>query len=728
MAACLTMGMCTLTGCSDDTEKSSTKTDSSSKKTDQKDGEDTTSLPEFQVKKASGNYAKLSKKEAADGESEEIMDLVNEKHIIDETFDATEYATNINEKHEGKWGIYIYMCGSNLESEGGAATTDIQEMLDSQMSEDVNIVIQTGGSKAWQNEMVSADYLERYLVSSEGIEQVDQQDSDSMGKQETLTDFLTYCDKNYPAENQMVIFWNHGGGSLGGACYDELYGDDHLTLNEINQAFDDSFGEKRISAIGFDCCLMASIDTANICKNHAEIMIASEETEPGNGWYYTDWLTDLSEKPAMSNADLGKSICDAYMTGCEAVGTEDETTLSVIDLNKINLVVDSVNSLSTELFTKIVDDASIMTKLGRAASKAENYGGNTASSGYFDLVDIGDFMKKAGADTFETKAMIDAAMESAVVYNVHGSLRSKSTGISMYFPYDKNLASQQKYESVAASDLYAGVNRLMLTGDISQDTIDLFSIYCEQGGSEEQTTENVSADALADSAKETGFTNDGKELAMTVDDDGYLNTQIDPKDMANVASVTAELMVYLEDQDTYLSVGVDNDVTVDWDQGSIKDNFRGVWACLDGHYLYLDLCYEGDDYNLYNVPIKLNGEDKDMTLAYYYESNTYEIIGVSDSVDDQSSNQCATKATQNLKKGDKITTIFYYYDYDAEEWKEFELETFKYKDNMKVTEEDLGDGEYALMFMTDDVQGNTVYSQYGFISYKNGDIEAYVEE
>lgn len=739
MAAFLTIGACMLSGCSDDEEYADSEyTDDAYSDDDNisDDGEQSmavdeeanSQLPQFKAVKAIGDAASIRKNEMQDSDSEEIMDLVNAKHIIDQSFDNTEYATTISEQHEGSWGIYVYMCGSDLESGGGAATEDLNEMINAEFSENVNVVIQTGGSSQWMNEMVNPDYLERYIINADGMEQVDQIDNASMGAESTLIDFLSFCDENYPADNQMVIFWNHGGGSLGGACYDENFDFDHLTLNEMNSAFDTVFGEKRIAAVGYDCCLMASIDTANMLKNHAEMMIASEETEPGNGWYYTDWLTDLNSNPEMSNAELGKSICDSYMKGCEEVGTEDETTLSVVDLNKINLVVDSLNSFSTELLGKISDDASVLTRLGRVAGRSENYGGNTESSGYFDLVDIGDFIKNATEDSFDTKEYITGALNSAVVYNVKGALRSNATGLSMYYPYDSDLASQQKYESVAASDLYAGINRLMLTGDMNQDTVDLFTVFAEKSENvDEQATASVSTKSLSDSVSEASFTNNGENIPMAVDDEGYLTASIDAKDMNNVESVTAELLYYVEDADTYLSLGIDNDVDVDWDKGIIKDNFRGVWACLDGHVLYMDLCFEGDDYNLYNVPVKINGKNKDMTVAYYYDSESYKIVSVSDSVDGEASNQCATKANDKLKAGDEITTIFYYYDYDKEEWIEFDLDTFTYSDNAVVKEEELDEGEYAIMFMTDDIKGNTVFSEYGYIEYKEGDIYTYVE-
>lgn len=145
-------------------------------------------------------------------------------------------ADTASEAEEGSWSIYWYLCGSDLESGGGFATYDLSELMEVELPENVNVVIETGGSSEWQNDVVDADHLQRWLYSSEGLELVDEQPSASMGEAETLADFLQFAKNNYPAEKTAVVFWNHGGGSVSGASFDELYGFDSLTLDEMCRA------------------------------------------------------------------------------------------------------------------------------------------------------------------------------------------------------------------------------------------------------------------------------------------------------------------------------------------------------------------------------------------------------------------------------------------------------------------------------------------------------------
>ena len=69
--------------------------------------------------------------------------------------------------------------------------------------------------------------------------------------------------------------------------------------------------------VGFDACLMATAETGLMLNSYADYMIASEETEPGIGWYYTDWLTALSKNTSMPTTEIGRNIVDSFVDTCE---------------------------------------------------------------------------------------------------------------------------------------------------------------------------------------------------------------------------------------------------------------------------------------------------------------------------------------------------------------------------------------------------------------------------
>ena len=142
-----------------------------------------------------------------------------------------------------------------------------------------------------------------------------------MGDAQTLYEFLDFANTNYPADKVAVTFWNHGGGSVSGAAFDELYNNDSLDLAEMYQAFNQVWpadaADPALELVGFDTCLMATIDVAAVFQDFAKYLVASEEVEPGNGWLYSGWLAELAQNPSMDGDDLGIAICNTYYEGCQ---------------------------------------------------------------------------------------------------------------------------------------------------------------------------------------------------------------------------------------------------------------------------------------------------------------------------------------------------------------------------------------------------------------------------
>ena len=62
-----------------------------------------------------------------------------------------------NMSGDGSWAVYWYLCGSDLETNGGCATADLGEMMEVTLPENVTVVIQTGGAAVWQNNQMDPD-------------------------------------------------------------------------------------------------------------------------------------------------------------------------------------------------------------------------------------------------------------------------------------------------------------------------------------------------------------------------------------------------------------------------------------------------------------------------------------------------------------------------------------------------------------------------------------------
>jgi len=292
-----------------------------------------------------------------------------------------------------EWAIYWYLCGSDLESWYGCATEDLAEMLAVTLPENVQVVIQTGGAVQWEREDIVPDQIGRYVYDSDGFRLIEQQPQANMGEADTLADFLRFCTENYPAEKKMALFWNHGGGSVAGAEFDANYYFDALTLDEFHKAFEAVYtldaAAPPIDVVGFDACLMATIDVAHTFRDVGRYLVASEELEPGCGWYYTDWLQGLAARPDMDGEALGRAICDAYVRGCTAAGSGEDITLSVTDLGQLGPLMAAYDDLGAEALVRAVSTPGFYADFSRGAFAAESYGGNTEEQGYANMVDLG---------------------------------------------------------------------------------------------------------------------------------------------------------------------------------------------------------------------------------------------------------------------------------------------------------------------------------------------------
>lgn len=156
-----------------------------------------------------------------------------------------------------------------------------------------------------------------------------------MADASTLKNFLTWGCEFAPADRYGLILWNHGAGPLMGMCLDELYPDEEtgmntLSLNELEEALKgSSFAKEKLVFIGFDACLMCSLEIASLVSPYAEYMIASQETEPASGWDYSF----LKEVNSLSDGETwGKRITAAYEESLQQ--TYDSATLSCLDLGK----------------------------------------------------------------------------------------------------------------------------------------------------------------------------------------------------------------------------------------------------------------------------------------------------------------------------------------------------------------------------------------------------------
>lgn len=646
----------------------------------------------------------LSLTACADEEVEDVS--------TDLTTDAGTAADNTTDNgdialEDGSWAVYWYLCGSDLESNGGFATNDLSELMEVELPENVNVVIETGGSAVWQNDLMDADKLQRWLYNSEGLQLVDEQPSASMGEAQTLADFLSFAKENYPAEKTAVVFWNHGGGSVTGAAFDEIYGYDSLTLDEMYQAFSSvwnpSMEKQPLELIGFDTCLMATVDVAYTFADLAHYLVASEETEPANGWYYSQWVGTLAQNPSMNGEELGKVICDAYYAGCEEVGTQDNTTLSLTDLTKVQALLDAYDTFGAEALAAACTDPGFFSQFGRVAAQSENYGGNTKEQGYTNMVDLGHMARQSVGMLGSAQEVLDA-LDDCVLYQVGGQYRTEATGLSCYYSYNGDVEDFNSYAGLGAGVAFKYFYSYELTGELDDSGM---AYIADMDFEELPEVKNL-------------LSTDWDGAPLDLDEDGVSFLTLGPEANDILAGIGFSLYYVDEESDMMLLLGTDNDMNADWDNGVFSDNFRGVWGSIDGNIVYMELSYESEDYNLYAIPVLLNGEEYNLQVVYDFSTDEWNVLGARQGIDNSG---MADKELRLLQEGDEITTIWYMSTASGDdEFEPYTAATVTVTADTAFGEMELPDGSYSMVYEMRDAMDNYAYSEPVTFDCADGDI------
>lgn len=331
--------------------------------------------------------------------------------------------------------VMIYFVGSDLETNYGAASMDIAEILDAQINtEKNNILVYTGGAKEWGLSNISSEQNSIYKLEENGLVLVESNGALNMGDSSTLSSFLQYGLSNYPADMYGLILWNHGAGPMIGYGLDEISGD-KLTMSELTMALSDAgFGEKtKLEFLGFDACLMCSIETAWTVKDYANYLIASQETEPGLGWDYSC----LEKLNYYDTGDkIGKEIIDAYFESYEEKSFFDWMDETELTLSCLNLMcIENVETSMNDLFVKVEQgiDTGDFSQISRCRANTKSFG--KYSTGFdYDLVDLYHLVELLKQDYKEEANNLLNDLDVLVEYSK--SNIDYANGVSIYHPYE----------------------------------------------------------------------------------------------------------------------------------------------------------------------------------------------------------------------------------------------------------------------------------------------------
>lgn len=704
------------------------------------------SFTKYKASIGEGNY----ENQAVEGTAKWASGSNNGKLNTSLDANARDHFTEIYGDGDDNVTVMIYMCGSDIEAEYGMASADIQEMVEAEVGDKVNILLYTGGSSNWTYGEISDQYNQLYKIEGGKLNLVESNmGNKSMTNQSTLAAFITYCKKNYPANRNDLIFWDHGGGSLSGFGYDvKNNGRGAMTVSGIAQAIKGA--GITLDFIGFDTSMMATYENAMVLSEYADYMIASEETATSTGWNYKELFSVLSEDPALPTIELGEMICEDYVDAAREKCPGQKATLSVTDLAELSWTSpEKMTSFSTGTKDMIAANGFKQVSLARAAAREF---AQDARSEQVDLIHLAKLINSTEAQE------LAGVLLNAIKYNAVSDNMTNAYGLSVYFPYhhleDVDRAISL-YDTLAVAPEYSGFIRefagLMTSGQVANGgnkyAIPAYALLGSlEGYSGTYAQKNLeSAISAGDQDRILQMLNDFVKNNNNKEGNNYLSSRAVSNNQAaeyiagNYFDLKALIWTEDEKENTYLNlpeeqwhliqdvslnvfyndgtgyIDLGMDQIYDFDKnGNLKSIFDRTWIYINDQlvpYYFMNVMGEGDDRVVTGyVPALLNGEKIHLILSFDKDHPDGYMAGFVKIYDGDAA-LTRSKMIVSLKEGDLLEFTGHYYDYEGNYQESYAIgEQISIKGDLEIRRAQISGSHSLALYRLTDIYGQSYWT------------------
>lgn len=599
----------------------------------------------------------------------------------------------------------------------GAASADIAEMTSGVWRSGISLVIQTGGATHWTNSMVNPNKTQRFAYQDGVFSEVANLPLQDSCAPETLSDFLRFCNENYPADHKMVILWDHGSGAAGYG-HDSIFGTT-LTLEDLRNAFSAVYTPDTltpaIDILGFDACLMASAEVAERFDGFAKYLVASEELEPGDGWDYGVFLQAMTDNPSMSAAQVSRAIVDSYtdyyMTYNENCGRwvgNQEVTMSVLDVRKATETYRAYADLCAAQLKDAAADLGVLAQIGSLAGRATRYGSYVYEQ--VNAVDLGGYMDLLADSYPEESQKVRTLLKEAVLYHRQNGTLSESQGLSVYIPI----------ETKSLSGLLGGLDFIY---NVCQSA-DISALYyyklagCLNEEMAVYTRAYTSAEPLV---LDVSLLQEFSRISPVLED-GFWSVPVSSELLGMTQDRTLELAHFDADSQQITYYGRDEYVAADGD-GSLVSAFDGQWIVLDGVFLSTEVVGSTETSVSYRSKVRCDGTDYYLMFTYDRDSEEFTIGGLKEiQTGDDTVLMLNTRQLETTLVGKTITPVYEIYDTGDNSSFEGTGDKIKIRQTSKITLKDLPNGSYLSSMVITDPRGDSYYSAVVKLELKSGKV------
>jgi hypothetical protein len=292
-----------------------------------------------------------------------------------------------------------------------------------------------------------------------------------MGSSASLSEFLQWGMKEYPAKNYAVIVYGESAG-FAGASLDETTGQ-KTTYKGLAQAIREaekaSGGDVKLVAV--DGSFGAGLEAAHELKDVADILVGSQ-APVGLGSLQLDMVMkdlkfELEEKGTVTAEQLAKWFVFETHANPGPMAALVNPTLSAIDLKKIDAVKDAYSKVAAELSQALKDNPKAKDALRQAIGDTQSFiKDKDQSSGFYgDFRDITHFAKNLQSDVrlgegvhAAAKELAQASQASVIDNARHGAALQNANGLSGYLPLDAGYDLHSTWKAPRGFDPLHGYN------------------------------------------------------------------------------------------------------------------------------------------------------------------------------------------------------------------------------------------------------------------------------
>ena len=558
----------------------------------------------------------------------------------------------------GRKLLALYMVGSDLEENYQDGSIDLKELIEGFTTlpdgQRVEVIVAFGGADkdGWRGmkfanaSQLVTDYQDMKFGNETGSNAyLYQADGAHMGDESSLKLFLDYLRDGYANFDQRFLtFWDHGGSYMGFG-EDTNFNGDALTFDEIAGAFNSSqIGV--FDLIGFDACLMATVEVAKVIEPNARYMIASEEPEPGHGWLWSAVIRLYAQEDSIVEA--GKQMVDNFV---QAVHQYESTrkTLSLLDLSRYDNLMAALNPVLSTYADQLLHNEAYSDSLIVGATKAQSYGVSERENSRtaIDLKHFTQLLSEnlADADIRSSLRELTDAVDRFVVHTNHDGSSPNSFGVAIDAPENAD-AEFSAYK-------------------INETWLDFQSAYMDFRLSDTEPPEVIGEYTDTDGTFATVY---DENLAKVTTLYGFVQpVEVEDGSIEDFFMVVAEEQAYpTEIEDEYFASTWDQLwFTVEYDPGEdtawIPAFFTGSFE-EDGReykrytaeieYYQADKDYSGYEfpYDLATMTLTVHEDEYWEIVDYYIE--TYKLLF--SGPDDEEGTVQVDKATLQIAHGDKV--------------------------------------------------------------------------